>query len=479
MNRKEASHRKMPKIVVKFGGSNLRSQQDIENVLTVIRNYQRPLVVVVSAFYGITDMLEEMLFKAQHDHTTIGANLDKLIGRKRDTIFSLIRDRDIQEETRALLDERIRALKRYLKGVNYIGEIPPFVSDMVMSFGERLSATIMTALLRDRGVACEEVTPEDIGLITDGGFGNAEVDFDASREAVAQRFSGEETAIVPGFYGISREGRVTLFGRGGSDYTAASIAACIGAGSLDIWKDVDGFQTADPKLVADTHGIHQLTYTEAAELAYFGAKILHPRTVEPLMAQRIPIRIFNIANVESVTTPYTIISANGTQKDDVIKSVSYSDDFCILKLEGPGVGNKPGILAKVTGEMDHKGINIKSVITSQTSINFLLGLKDLEPAHQAVLGMKLTAVQNIITESDLSVIAAVGEGLLEKHGIAVRMFGAVSKRGINMEIISVGASPVAAYFIVRQSDRNEAVRAIHAEFFNNPEVNHDTDKKHN
>ena len=132
------------------------------------------------------------------------------------------------------------------------------------------------------------------------------------------------------------------------------------------------------------------------------------------------------------------------------------------------MGNKPGILAKVTREMDHKGINIKSVITSQTSINFLLGLKDLQPAFQAVTGLKLTAVKDIITEDDLSVIAAVGEGLLEKHGIAVRMFGAVSRRGINMEIISVGASQVAAYFIVRRSDRDEAVRGIHDEFFNSP-----------
>jgi len=455
----------MAKIVVKFGGSNLRTMQDIEHVLTVIRRYDRPLVVVVSAFYGITNMLEEMLFKAQHDHTSIAENLEALIAKKRDTIFTMIRSRDIQNKTKEIVDVRIKALKRYLKGVNYIGEIPPFVSDIVMSFGERLSAAIMTALLQDRGVSCEELTPEDMQLITDGEFGNAEVDFSASAEPVRKRLAGAATAVVPGFYGVSKEGKVTLFGRGGSDYTAASIASCIGAESLDIWKDVDGFRTADPKLVSDTHGIHHLSYTEAAELAYFGAKILHPRTVEPLMNRRIPIRIFNIAKSDVADKPYTVISINGTQKEDIIKSVTYSDDFCILKLEGPGVGNKPGILAKVTREMEHKGINIKSVITSQTSINFLLGLKDLQPAFRAVSGLKLTAVKDIITEENLSVIAAVGEGLLEKHGIAVRMFGAVSERGINMEIISVGASQVAAYFIVKQSDRDVAVRAIHEEFF--------------
>ncbi len=456
----------MSKIVVKFGGSNLRTPQDIEKVLTVIKNYNRPLIVVVSAFYGITDLLEEMLLKAQHDHSSIGENLEYLITHKRETILNIIKDEAIQKETQELIDNRVEDLKRYLKGVNYIGEIPPFVSDIVLSFGERLSAAIMTAMLRDRGIECEEVMPEDMQLLTDGEFGNAAVDFNACTDLVSLRLSSDITAIVPGFYGVSKDGRVNLFGRGGSDYSAASIAHCVGAEYLDIWKDVDGFRTADPKVVEGTHGIHQLTYTEAAELAYFGAKILHPRTVEPLKEPKIPVRIFNIANTDFPNVPYTIISENGTRKDDIIKSVTYSDDFCILKLEGPEVGHKRGILAKVSSEMDHEGINIKSVITSQTSINLLLGLKDLHHAYNAASGLKLSAVHNIIAENGLSVVAAVGEGMLEKHGIAVRMFGAVSTQGINMEIMSVGASPVAAYFIVRKKDRDRAVRAIHEEFFN-------------
>jgi len=458
----------MSKIVVKFGGSNLRTQKDIRQILNVVKNYNRPLVVVVSAFYGITNLLEDMLLKARHEDAAIDHSLDDLIALKRDVIFNMITDPVLQKSTLDQVLVRIRELERYLRGVNYIGDIPAFVSDIVMSFGERLSALVLTALLQDRQIDCEEVTPEELHLITDGEYGNAEVDFAESEQAVRKRLSSDKTAIVPGFYGISKENRVTLFGRGGSDYTAASIAHCLQAESLDIWKDVDGFRSADPKLVPDTHGIDRLTYTEAAELAYFGAKILHPRTVEPLMFHNIPIRIFNIANTDRPDYPFTIITSNGKQKADIIKSVTYSDDFCILRLQGPGIGNKPGVLARVTTELDHKNINIKSVITSQTTINFLLSVKDLQPAYCAVKSLSLTVVNNVVTEDDLSLIAGVGEGILETHGIAGRMFSAVSREKINVEIISVGASPVAAYFIVNKKDRDEAVRAIHREFFTLP-----------
>ena len=455
----------MSKIVTKFGGSNLRNDKDIRQILQVVRNYKRPIVVVVSAFYGVTNLLEELLLRARHDDESIHQSIEDLIELKRKAIFGIIGDPERQKTTLDQVVARIRELERYLLGVRCIGDIPSFVNDIVLSYGERLSALVLTAMLQDQGVNCAMVTPEAMGLITDGEFGNATVDFAASTEAVRKRLSVDQTIVVPGFYGISKDGRVNLFGRGGSDYTAASLACCLNAESLDIWKDVDGFHSADPKLVPDTVNIDRLNYTEAAELAYFGAKILHPRTVEPLMPHNIPIRIFNIANTDSPTQPFTIIAADGTQKSEVIKSVTYSDDFCILKLQGPGVGNKPGILAKVTAELDRNGINIKSVITAQTSINFLLGIKDLQAADRAVRSLPLPAVNNLVTEEDLSLIAVVGQGILEKHGIAARIFGAVSRKGINVEIISVGASPVAAYFIVRKADRDEAVRTIHHEFF--------------
>ncbi len=456
----------MPEIVLKFGGSGLRTAADIRKILQVIRDYRQPVVVVISAFYGITDQLEAMLWKSQKDADSISGLSEFLSGLKRNIIHEIISDPGLEQEITAKVEGRIRTLERYLTGAFYIGEIPRFVEDLVLSYGERLSSLMLTEFLKADGQACRELLPEEMGLMTDGEFGNATVDFRESLPRVSEALAENILTVVPGFYGVSRENKVTLLGRGGSDYSAASIARCIGASSLDVWKDVDGFMSADPKVVPEAVHIEHLSYTEAAELAYFGARILHPRTVEPLQESRIPIRIFNLKDAGREDAPYTRISANGVvRKARILKSVTYSDDFSILKLKGPGVGVKPGILARTTTELDHQGINIKSVITSQTSINFLLSNQDLPRAHQALRNLDIHAVSALEVRQDLCLIALVGEGLLDQHGIAAEIFTAVSEKNINIRLISVGASQVAAYFIVDVKDKCEAIRALHTRLF--------------
>lgn len=258
---------------------------------------------------------------------------------------------------------------------------------------------------------------------------------------------------------------MTLLGRGGSDYTAAAIARCIDAASVDLWKDVPGFMSADPKLVANAAAVKRLAYNEAAELSYFGARILHPRTFEPVMDKQIPVRLFNIGRFCEKLEPETIIDGNGVIKEDVIKSVTFSDDFGILKLHGAGVGIKPGIMARVTARLNDEGINIKSIITSQTAINILLALEDLEKSLRAVEAIGLTAVDRIAAVDNISLIAVVGGGILEKPGIAARVFSAVSRRNINIRTISAGPSNVAIYFIIDRNEREKAVKAIHEEVF--------------
>ena len=227
---------------------------------------------------------------------------------------------------------------------------------------------------------------------------------------------------------------------------------------------MDGFLTGDPRYVENPRRIKSLSYMESAELSYFGAKILHPRTVEPLRESGIPIRIFNIARVKNLSDPLTTVENTANIHDDVIKSVTFSDEIGILKLKGPGVGYKPGILSKVSSSMDHAGINIKSVITSQTTINILIETSFLKRSKELVEKLDLHAISEVISEDDISVIAAVGHGITEKVGLAARIFSAVSQKGINIEIISVGASPVAAYFIVKKTDRAATIRAIHDEY---------------
>ncbi|MFA6617841.1 MAG: aspartate kinase [Candidatus Neomarinimicrobiota bacterium] len=450
--------------VLKFGGSNLKKKNDILRVVDVIGKYDSSLLIVVSAFYGVTDMLIDALEKVKKDEKAIKTLSDALVSLKSETLDEVVDDAAIRDRILADVVERVKKLERYLQGVNFFGDTPAFVNDSILSYGERLSSLMLTGILNYYGIEAEEMLPEDLGLITDGEFGNATLNFKATSKNIKSKLKLKKIVVVPGFYGVSPEGKTTLFGRGGSDYSAAAIANCVEAKSLDLFKDVDGFLSADPRYVSHPRRIKTLSYMESAELSYFGAKILHPRTVEPLREANIPIRLYNIASVKSLDEPLTTIGNTLDVHDDVIKSVTFSDEIGILKLKGPGVGYKPGILAKVSSAMESAGINIKSVITTQTTINILIETAYLKKAEKLVYNLDLNAVGEIITEDDVSVVAAVGHGITEKIGLAARIFSAVSQKAINIEIISVGASPVAAYFIVKKTDRAATIRAIHDEY---------------
>jgi aspartate kinase/aspartokinase/homoserine dehydrogenase 1 len=389
---------------------------------------------------------------------------DRLKAMKRESLETHVGDLTKRDEVYRQLGVRLDDLARVLLGTHYIGEIPPFIRDRILSYGERLSSLIVTAVLESNGIRAVERMPEDIGLVTDGEEGNAAVDFDISEKTVPKGLPEDRVCVVPGFYGVSRQGRVTLLGRGGSDYSAAAVARCIGADSLDVWKDVDGYLSADPKDVASPVRIPRLGYSEAAELSYFGARILHPRTVEPLEDRDIPIRVFNINDTGKVLTPLSIIGPDRDAPKGP-KSVTYSDDFAVLTLSGAGVGIRPGILARVTGALDHSGINIRSVVTSQTAINIYLNEDDLDRTDTLVRSLGVTAVSHIIPRRDLSVVAVVGDGLGDAPEVAESMMEALDLEGIRFSIFSVGASDAAAYAVIPRSQRPKAIRALHDRFF--------------
>ncbi len=455
----------MKKIVVKFGGSNLKTRDDIQKIIATVKLYNRPLVIVVSAFYGITNYLTEGIRTVRRDDAHITEMIDYLKKMKETALEDNIEDLDAREEAYALIHQRLDQVERNLLGINYIGDIPNFIEDRILSYGERLSSLILTLILKDRGFDVEEMLPEDMGFVTDGEFSNATINFTDSEPAVSAALSREKIFVVPGFYGVSDEGRVTLLGRGGSDYSAAGIARCIEAESLDIWKDVNGFMTADPKIVSGGSRVEKLSYTEAAELSYFGAKILHPRTVEPLEPLNIPIRIFNIDGPKDKLTPLSSIRAEEEHSEAGPKSVTYSDDFSILKVKGPGVGIKPGILAKLTATMDREQINIKSAVTSQTAINVYLESSDLERSVKAVEKIGEKAITRVIGINDMSIVSLVGTGIAHEPLAAYRILKALADNSIHTQIVSLGASDVAAYVVVNQDDKKRAVAAIHKEFF--------------
>ncbi|MBR8536608.1 aspartate kinase [Carboxylicivirga sediminis] len=455
----------MKKVVAKFGGSNLKKKEDIQKLVRVIKAYDRPMVIVVSAFYGITNHLIQAMDDVKKDESNIEKLVRFLRELKEEAILENFDDKDWQDRTLNAVQSRIKELSRYLTGIHYIGDVPEFVEDVILSYGERLSSLVLTSILQSNGIDAEEALPEQMPLVTDGEFGNATVDFDISSANVQKRLAENKIYVVPGFYGVSEQGKVTLLGRGGSDYSAAAIARCLEAESLDVWKDVDGFMSADPKLVTSPQRITNLSYAEAAELSYFGASILHPRTVEPLKEVGIPIHIGNIDAFDGSVAPRTVVHGTETVTDCIIKSVTYSDDFCILKMRGPGVGLKKGVLAKVTVALDRAGINIKSVITSQIVINLLLSAKDIKRAYSIVEELELSSITELIASEQISTIAVVGEGLLDRPGVAGRLFMALARKDINVQMIVSGASAVASYFMVAKDDRDSAIEAIHDEFF--------------
>lgn len=451
--------------VVKFGGSSFKSREDILRVINAVRGYKEPTVIIVSALYGVTDRLVRAVEKVKKDEKAIYEVIKNLYKSHEMILSKYISDVETRSEALSKLELRTEKLGKYLLGVHCLEDIPNCADDMLLSYGERLSSLLLESILKYMNIECVELLPEDIGLVTDGEYGNATIDLEQSRKNIRGIFKGDATYIIPGFYGISREYRITTLGRGGSDYSATAIAYCIDALSVDIWKDVSGFLSADPCYIKDPVSIKKLSYDEAAELSYFGARIFHPLTFEPLHGGKIPVRIFDINRRGQRRKPLTIIDGHGVVKRSVVKSVACLEDVGVVKLASPGIGIKGRIIKSVIESISELGINIKSIASSMTSMVILVSDKDLRRCCKRISELNLLALDELACYDDMSLIALVGEGIKERRGIAARAFHAVARKKVNIHLISSGASRVAVYFLVANKDKKKAVSAIHGEFF--------------
>ena len=456
--------------VVKIGGSNLKRISDVKRIAEIIVAYEHPPIVVVSAFYGVTDKLIKCLDNLQYGTEAVEELESYLLQQKFECLLELIQDEELLNETFSSIKELVIILKNYLKKIAKGYGTEKLDNDFALSFGERMSATIVNAIINHFGKKSRVAFPEDIGLITDNVPGNASVDLKKSKNNLKNRFDKETVYVVPGFYGVSHQGLVRLLGRGGTDYSAAAIAYCTSVSALDIWKDVDGFMTGDPKHVNEPLQVNHLSYSEAAELAYFGAGILHPRTVEPLQQVNIPICIFNVNKDGANSLPQTIIDEEISVFPKVIKSLTFENQIGILCIKGPGVGFIPGILSKITETLYNQSINISSVITSQISINLLIGFNEIDEAKELIEKLNLHAVTEITVKKDISLVAVVGNGMTKAPGVAAKVFSAIAKEGINILLSSLGASDVVTYFIVDKNDRERAICKLHDALFNDKEI---------
>ena len=452
----------MSRIVIKYGGSNLRNPQGVMKLAEVLQRYRDPLVVV-SALYGVTDQIDSFLQRkriTRSDSREFTALLKSMHG---DLVVSLIQDAPDRMPVLRKLKDATGKMEHALAGIHGRSDVSPELRSLLLSYGERLSALAITGILNHQGRSCDAVFPEQLGLIARGDLANASIDLKRSEKKVKKVLAGKGITVVPGFYGITSEGNVGLLGRGGSDYSAACIAHCLDAHSLDVWKDVRGFLSSDPDIVTDVVRQESLTYDEAAELAYFGARILHPRTMEPLVEKKIPIRLFSTN--EETPHPLSVINGRSLVSDTVIKSISYTDELSVLKLSGAGVGIKPGVLARVTTILDDHGINISSVITSQIAINLIIGKGQADEACRLVRSLDMPVIKEVNVLGDISLLALVGHGMVEQHGVASRTFSVLAAHGINVHLSSMGASDVTTYLVIDRKHKERALHEIHREFF--------------
>lgn len=455
--------------VIKIGGGCLKGKDNIEQILELIASRGRGHIFVVSALNGVTDFLIDSMSAALADEGNIPKIISRLKSKHMLIARHLMSKGNVQHNFSRDFNKSLSKLERLYYGLSFTREITPRMWDIISSFGERFSAHLLSSVLRSRKIQATYRMPHKIGLMTDGKFGDATVNLPKTTANFQQHLTPVMKKgvilFIPGFFGVSESGDITTFGRGGSDYSAAVVASAMKADILEVWKDVDGYMSADPKFVPEAQFIPKLSYDEAAELSYFGAKILHPRTVEPLRKSRLNIAIKNTLNPDATGS---LISARSPKSANIIKSVAHDTDIGILKVYAAGVGARLGILSIVSNQMAESGINIKSVVTSQTCISLLLARKDLEPGRRALALLKPKPYRRLEKVEDVALVSIVGAGLFQSKGIAAKCFSAVSACDVNVEMISFGPSPVALYFLVRNKDLDSAVNAIHNTFFPKP-----------
>lgn len=446
--------------VMKFGGSVLSTIGDLKRAAGIIKaGGKEKKVIVVSALRGVTDSLIEASGNALAKEPNIRQYCSGLKSQHT-LLLDGIGDAAIKTNAGALIEEKAAVLERALLGISYLGEISPKAFDLVQTFGERLSAVVVAAFLNDAGEKSVSIEAHEAGLFTDGCYGKAMAVQKAEGEVnrrIMHVLKGGKTVVITGFFGADDAGNICCFGRGGSDYSAGIIASALNADRLELWKDVPGFYSADPKTVKKAVLLKELSYDEAEEIGYFGAKILHPKTIEPVRKKGIPVVVKN------VLTPGidgTIITANNKQSKEVIKAISSKTGIAAITLKSAEMVTTPGILARIFTPMAEAGIDVDFVSTSEASVSFTIGKKEKERALAALKNSGL-CFEKIAVEEDIALMGIIGEGMKKTIDITGKVFQALAKKGVNVEMISQGASEINLSIIIKEKDLDSAINAVH------------------
>ena len=460
---------------MKFGGTSVGTGENIRHVAISVTNYAKEgnkVAVVVSALAGVTNNLLEVACQAKKsDEKQIDTFTKQLLKKHIDAISAAITSKQIQKEVTQTTEKTINELEKVLTGICYVGELTPKSKDYVASFGERLSAPIVSGAIKDLKFDTQSFTGKEAGIVTDSNFGEANPLMNYTthliRERIGPLFEKGTIPVVTGFIAANQDGIVTTVGRGGSDYTATILGVALQVDEVWIWTDVDGIMTTDPKIVPSARMLPQLSYQEAAEMAIFGAKAMHPRALGPVIKENVPVRIRNTVHPENPGTLITKEPAANETKS--VKAVAMIKDVAMLNVNGAAMVGAPGSYAKVFDVLGKNGINVMMISTAVSEANIsmiikrgLLGraISNLEIALLERGGI----VSEVSAEDDVAVIAVMGANMKGTLGVASHIFSTVAKKGINIRMIAQGSSELNISFVVKEKDGVSVVRAIHEEF---------------
>ena len=459
------------KLVMKFGGSSIASASRIKNAARIVQRYSanNSIVVVVSAIDDVTDRLVKIADLAQKGDEQKAKQLVSTVQTLHTKTAGRVASVNAGRETIKKIDLINKELQRTVEGVSHLKEMTLRTRDYLLSFGERLSAPIFSGALRAVGVNTRDLTGAEAGITTDENFGEAkpllEFSYHQIRDSLEPELSRKQVPVVAGFIASTLDGSFTTLGRGGSDYTASLVGAAINADEIWIWTDVDGLMTADPRLVKDAKVLQNLSFSEALELSYFGAKMMHPRALQPASMKKIPVRIKNSFKPNK---DGTLISTRESDHHEVVKAVSMIRDVGIVTVAGAGMVGAPGVAAGVFQILGANNINVIMISqgSSEATISFVIARRDVERAVRtlqlALLGQGY--VERVTAEKDTCVIAIVGSGMKGTPGVAARIFKAVADKKINVRMVAQGSSEYNVSLVVAEETGPDAVSAIHEEF---------------
>ena len=453
--------------VLKFGGTSVGSVNSILSVKKIVEAIEEPVIVVVSALGGITDKLLNTASMATNGDVGYEREFSEIITRHLDVIEGVIPDKDrrieVQKQVMALLDE----LGNIYKGVYLINDLSAKTSDTIVSYGERISSLIVSNVINEAKLFDSRKFIKTVKQ-----FNKHIVDFELTNKLIKETFNPlPKVSLVPGFISTSAEGEVTNLGRGGSDYTASILATALDARRLEIWTDVDGFMTADPRVISSAYVIDRLTFTEAMELCNFGAKVIYPPTIYPVYHKNIPIRILNTFNP---TARGTYISKEKIKDEGkaLIKGISSINDTCLITVQGLGMVGVIGVNYRIFKTLAKNGISVFMVsqASSENNTTFAVRNADADLAvkvldEEFALERAQGDMSDTVAEKDLATVAIVGENMKRTPGIAGKLFGTLGRAGISVIACAQGASETNISFVIKLKYLRKALNSIHDSFF--------------